>query len=115
MITPKGYDSTEVNYRETKNWPDWSRIYVVSDNQTWTYEWISSPLQAHREKSLGYRVLMIKDGDGGYVAEIPTLRGCVTEGDTIEDALDYLRDTLDGWIKVAIDKGLEIPEPDNLF
>jgi len=55
------------------------------------------------------------DPEGGYVALIPSLPGCVTEGETIDDAYRYLADALDGWMQVAIEFNLNIPEPDDLY
>ena len=46
---------------------------------------------------------------GGYLVEFPDLRGCLTEGKTIREALDHGREALSGWLFVAISKGDEIP------
>ena len=46
---------------------------------------------------------------GGYLVEFPDLRGCLTEGKTIREALDHGREALSGWLFVAIRKGDEIP------
>jgi len=74
--------------------------------------WVTSPLPQHKEEGLGYMARLKEDMDGGYVATIPTLRGCVTEGDTPEEALKHLRDAIEGWIEIALEKGLDIPPPD---
>lgn len=82
-----------------------------SGSSNWVYGWISSPLPEHRKKSLGYRVIFENEEDG-CVATIPSLKGCVTEGDTIEEAYNYLHDAIEGWFQVAMEKNLELPEPD---
>lgn len=38
--------------------------------------------------------------DGGYVAECPSLPGCVSQGDTIEEALSMIRDAIRGHLAV---------------
>jgi len=76
--------------------------------------WISSPIPQHEEKGLGYIVVLEEDEDGGYVATVPALVGCVTEGDTPEEVLGYLRDALEAWIEVAQNRGLNIPHPDDV-
>ncbi len=38
--------------------------------------------------------------EGGYWAEVPALLGCVTEGDTIEEVTDNLKDAIVGWLDV---------------
>ena len=57
----------------------------------------------------GYYARVVKQRGGGYLVEFPDLRGCLTEGKTIRDALDHAREALSGWLFVAIRKGDEIP------
>ena len=51
------------------------------------------------------------DGNAGYVAEVKELPGCVSQGETIEEAAARVRDAMAGWISVALEDGIEIPEP----
>ncbi len=51
------------------------------------------------------------DGNTGYVAEVAELPGCISQGATIEEAAAGVRDAMLGWLSVAIDDGIEIPEP----
>ncbi len=39
--------------------------------------------------------------EGGYWAEVPALEGCITEGDTIEEVINNLKDAIQGWLEVA--------------
>jgi antitoxin HicB len=42
-----------------------------------------------------YTVLLIPDpADGGYTVTVPTLPGCMTEGDTLDQALEHARDAI---------------------
>ena len=41
--------------------------------------------------------------EGGYWAEVPALPGCITEGDTIEELENNLKDAIEGWLEVAND------------
>ena len=41
--------------------------------------------------------------EGGYWAEIPALPGCITEGDTMEELENNLKDAIEGWLEVASD------------
>lgn len=36
---------------------------------------------------LNYRIIIEQDEDGVYVASIPSLQGCYTEGDTFEEVI----------------------------
>ncbi|MEM7760921.1 MAG: type II toxin-antitoxin system HicB family antitoxin [Cyanobacteria bacterium P01_A01_bin.40] len=39
--------------------------------------------------------------EGGYWAEVPALPGCITEGDTMEELENNLKDAIEGWLEVA--------------
>ena len=41
--------------------------------------------------------------EGGYWAEVPALPGCITEGDSIEELENNLKDAIQGWLEVAND------------
>jgi len=49
------------------------------------------------------------DGTGGYVVEFPDLPGCVTEGNTLSDALDMGVDAASGWVLDELEDGNKIP------
>nr|WP_210382374.1 type II toxin-antitoxin system HicB family antitoxin [Jiella sonneratiae] len=54
----------------------------------------------------------LPDADGGgYVAYIPDLQGCMSDGETPEEALANLRDAYAEWIDTYNKLGREIPEP----
>ena len=49
-----------------------------------------------------YEVVLQPDlEDGGYVVECPSLPGCVSQGDTVEEALMMIRDTIRGHLAVT--------------
>ena len=52
----------------------------------------------------------VEDEDGRWVAEVPSLPGCVSEGDTKEEALEALRDTTQAYLEVMNDHGDPLPE-----
>ena len=45
-------------------------------------------------KVLNYRVIIEQDEDGVYVASVPSLQGCYTEGDTFEEAIKNVKDVI---------------------
>ena len=47
---------------------------------------------------------------GGYWVKVPTLPGCVTDGETVEQALANAKEAIEGYILSLIDR--EIPIPD---
>lgn len=44
-----------------------------------------------------YRVVITQDEDGVYVAQCPAMPGCVTQGKTRAEALDHVRDAMQGY------------------
>ena len=64
---------------------------------------------------LPYRIELIPDMDeGGFVVSFPDLPGCLSSGDTIEDACRNAEDAKREWLTAAIEEGLSIPEPDSI-
>lgn len=61
--------------------------------------------------SLPYTVVLRPDEDGGTVARVEELPGCVTGGTTVSEALEKLEDLKRAWIEDAIDAGHTVPEP----
>ncbi|MBI2300255.1 MAG: type II toxin-antitoxin system HicB family antitoxin [Armatimonadetes bacterium] len=47
--------------------------------------------------------------DGGYTVTSPMLPELVTEGDTVEEALDHVRDALAAVVEIYTDLGRELP------
>lgn len=65
--------------------------------------------------SMSYRMEVIEDKDeGGFVISYPELPGCITCGQTIEDAINNAVDAKKEWLAAAIEDGIEISEPDNI-
>lgn len=64
--------------------------------------------------ALPYRIELEKDPDtDGYMASIPLLKGCMTCGDDMFQALENLEDAKKAWIETALERGLAIPEPED--
>jgi antitoxin HicB len=55
------------------------------------------------------RVILEIDEDGVFVAECPTLPGCVSEGKTREEALLNIKDAIQGYIESLEKHGDPIP------
>ena len=62
-----------------------------------------------------YKMEIVRDAtEGGYVVSFPELPGCLTVGESIEDAVKNSEDAKRAWFEAAIAEGLNIPEPDIL-
>ncbi len=50
-----------------------------------------------------------RDDDGTFMINVPALPGCISVGDTIEEALDMIAEATELWLEVARERGLVIP------
>jgi len=49
------------------------------------------------------RVVLEPSEDGGYAAYVPSLPGCISEGDTREEALENIREAIDLYLEAVED------------
>lgn len=64
---------------------------------------------------LSYRMEIVEDQtEGGYVVSFPDLPGCLTCGETIEEAIANAEDAKRVWLEVAIEDGISINEPNSV-
>ncbi len=52
----------------------------------------------------------VEDG-GGFFIEVPMLKGCMSDGETVEEAFNNLEDAKKEWFSYMLENNLEIPEP----
>lgn len=48
--------------------------------------------------------------EGGYIVSFPDLPGCLSEGDTIEEAIHNAEDAKHAWLEAAIEDDIDINE-----
>lgn len=58
-----------------------------------------------------YRVLLTQDEDGIYVAEVPNLPGCISDGKTRDEALANIKEAITGYIASLEKHGDPLPSP----
>lgn len=56
------------------------------------------------------QVILYQDEDGVWIAEVPSLPGCGSDGMTEEEALTNVRDAIELWIEDAKAHGEPIPD-----
>lgn len=56
-----------------------------------------------------YWAKVIQQKDKSYLVEFPELGGCLTEGHTLNEALNRAKEALDGWLAARCDRDLNIP------
>ena len=50
---------------------------------------------------LKYPIIIYPAEEGGYVAEVPALKGCLAQGETLEECLQELKTVQDLWLESA--------------
>ena len=67
-------------------------------------------LEQHMKKK--YRIEIVEDEDeGGFVVTYPDLIGCISSGETLEEAVRNGEDARREWIYAALESGAVVPEP----
>jgi predicted RNase H-like HicB family nuclease len=51
-----------------------------------------------------------REPEGGYTVTVPALPGCLSFGETFEEAMAMIDDAIGGWLAVAKQEGFDIPE-----
>ncbi|PIP13391.1 MAG: HicB family protein [bacterium (Candidatus Stahlbacteria) CG23_combo_of_CG06-09_8_20_14_all_40_9] len=49
-------------------------------------------------------VIVEQDEDGYYVAEVPAMPGCLSQGKTYEEAITNIKEAIEGWLEVMESK-----------
>ncbi len=55
------------------------------------------------------QVLLYRDEDGYWIAECPSLKGCVSQGETKEIALINIKEAINGYIKALEEDNIPVP------
>ncbi|BAY26432.1 hypothetical protein NIES2100_62480 [Calothrix sp. NIES-2100] len=56
-------------------------------------------------------ILYWSEEDQAFIAEVPDLPGCVADGETYQQALQYLEVIMKEWVEIAQRLKRKIPEP----
>jgi predicted RNase H-like HicB family nuclease len=59
---------------------------------------------------MSYTVVLEREADGGFVASVPALPGCVTQGDSREEVLSNIREAIELYIEDCLDAGDPVPQ-----
>ena len=58
-----------------------------------------------------YKTVIHREEGGGFWGEIPQLPGCYSQGKTVAELMDNLREAAEGYLEVLKDQG-KSPEPE---
>lgn len=59
---------------------------------------------------MNYPMVIYPCEEGGFVAEIPALKGCLAQGETLEDTLQELMTVRELWLETAKKSGKKLPD-----
>lgn len=62
------------------------------------------------KNTLSFSVIYEEDPEGGYVAFVPSLPGCHTQGETIEEAEKNIQEAIELYLESLEAHGEEIPQ-----
>jgi predicted RNase H-like HicB family nuclease len=60
-----------------------------------------------------YKIMLHKEPEGGYTVIVPTLPGCITYGDTVDEAIAMAKDAIDIYVEELQSRGEQIPDDSN--
>ncbi len=61
-------------------------------------------------KDLEFTILIYPDEGGGYWSDVPALRGCGSQGETVEETIEMTKDAIQGYLTSLIKHGEPIPD-----
>ncbi|MFH1560500.1 MAG: type II toxin-antitoxin system HicB family antitoxin [Chloroflexota bacterium] len=56
-----------------------------------------------------YTVVIEQGQESGYVAHVPVLRGCVSQGQTKKEAIANIKEAMEAYIEALLEDGLAVP------
>lgn len=56
------------------------------------------------------QIILYPGEDNFWVAECPSLPGCVSQGSTKEEAINNIREAIQGYVEALEEDGLPVPE-----
>ncbi|MEH2193094.1 MAG: type II toxin-antitoxin system HicB family antitoxin [Nostoc sp.] len=56
------------------------------------------------------QVIVYRDEDGYWIVECPSLKGCLSQGKTKQEALSNIKEAIAGYIAALEEDGLPVPE-----
>jgi antitoxin HicB len=62
-------------------------------------------------RGLPYTIELSQDPEDGWFVRVKELRGCMSQGDTAEEAVVMIQEAMELWLEVSLEEGLPIPEP----
>lgn len=62
-----------------------------------------------------YRINLRKEEEGGYTVLVPALPGCITYGETVDEAIEMAKEAIELYVEELRDHGEIVPDDSNLL
>ena len=62
-------------------------------------------------KAYNFKVILEPDETGGYIVICPSIPGCYSQGETVQEAMDNIREAIELCLEDIIAEGAHIPDP----
>jgi predicted RNase H-like HicB family nuclease len=62
-----------------------------------------------------YKINLRKEEEGGYTVFVPSLPGCITYGETVDEAIDMAKEAIELYIEELQDRGEYVPDDSNML
>ncbi len=62
-----------------------------------------------------YKINLRKEEEGGYTVFVPSLPGCITYGETVDEAIDMAKEAIELYIEELQERGESIPDDSNVL
>ncbi len=62
-----------------------------------------------------YTVIIHEAEEGGYWVEVPSLPGCYSQGETVEETMKNVQEAIESHIEALKEEGEDLPKEDKLF
>ncbi|MFA5971128.1 MAG: type II toxin-antitoxin system HicB family antitoxin [Lentimicrobiaceae bacterium] len=66
-------------------------------------------------RQLTYRILLSPEPEGGYTASVPTLPGCITYGETVDEAILMAKEAIGLYIESLVAHNEPVPDESNML
>ena len=62
-----------------------------------------------------YKIYLRKEEEGGYTVFVPSLPGCITYGENVDEAISMAREAIELYIEELNDRGESVPDDNNVL
>ena len=68
-----------------------------------------------KKKNLSFTVIYESDPEGGYVASVPALPGCYTQGESLEETETNIKEAISLYLESLISRNEKIPQENRIL